>query len=142
MPEPSSTPFEQALEADLTRLAQEVKSQRDRPEMKNAGERELLKEAIRSFPQMEKNPRPVPAPPAAAVPTPSAASQSPLPAYAQSAPAEVKLEIEYLLSVAFRDGLGKALTEAKKSSNFVEDAFHDALAGKLYPELKKQGLVK
>lgn len=142
MPEPLS-PLEANLEADIARLAVEVKNQRERPEMKNVQEAELLKEAIRAFPQLEKNPQ------AVAVPTPPPVSsanddvfKNPLPAYAKDAPAEVKLEIEYLLEVAFKDGLGKALSEAQKSPYFVQDALHDALAGKLYPELQKRGIVK
>jgi hypothetical protein len=47
-----------------------------------------------------------------------------------------------LLDLALRDGLSKALSESEKSPYFVQDAFHDALAGKLYPELQKRGIVK
>lgn len=138
MPEEKALPsFEHALEGDIARLAEEVTKQRERPEMKNAAERELLKEAIRAFPETSRSQAaPAPAPPS------SRASQSPLPDYAQNAPAEVKLEIEYLLDIALRHGIGKAMGEAKKSPYFVQDAFHDALAGKLYPELQRRGIVK
>jgi hypothetical protein len=71
-----------------------------------------------------------------------ATASNPLPDYAQNAAPEVKLEIEYLLDLALRDGLSKALSESEKSPYFVQDAFHDALAGKLYPELQKRGIVK
>ena len=30
----------------------------------------------------------------------------------------------------------------QKSPYFVQDALHDALAGKLYPELRRRGVVK
>ena len=133
--------FENALEADMHALAAEIKNQRARPEMKDAAEAELLKEAIRAFPVLEKKPQAAPSGPAAA-PPPVPPSRSPLPAYATNAPAEVKLEIEYLLDTALREGLGKALTEARKSPYFVQDAFHDALAGRLYPELQRRGIVK
>ncbi len=134
--------FEHALEADMQKLAEEIRRQRERPEMSGAGEKELLKEAIRAFPNLEKSPEGAPPPPAPPPPPPSAASQSPLPVYAQNAPAEVKLEIEYLLDIALRQGLSKAFAEAQKSSYFVLDTFHDALAGRLYPELQKRGMVK
>lgn len=140
MPEPS-LPLEQTLESDLARLAAEIKNQRERPEMKNAGEKELIKEAIRAFPQLEKSSGGVPVPPPPQTAS-AATSQSPLPDYAQSAPAEVKLEIEYLLEVALQKGLSKAFSEAQKSPYFVQDAFHDALAGRLYPELQKRRIVK
>ncbi len=133
--------IESTLEADIARLAEEVKSQRERPEMKNAAEQELLKEAIRAFPETGRNQgsqvaAPPPAPPSAQ------GQQGPLPNYASNAPAEVKLEIEYLLDLALREGLGKAMGESKKSPYFVQDAFHDSLVGRLYPELQRRGIVK
>ena len=133
-----------ALEDDMKSLATEVQRSRESAELKNSGERELVKEAIRAFPRLNSAERPTAG---ASVPTPTpapaqAAANSPLPDYAQSAPAEVKLEIEYLLGVAFQHGLSKALSESEKSSYFVQDAFHDSLAGKLYPELQKRGMVK
>jgi hypothetical protein len=135
-----STSFESSLEADMQKLAAEIQGQRERPEMQNANERELVKEAIRSFPQLENNTGVVPSVPA--TPEHGASSESPLPDYAQNAPAEVKLEIEYLMEVALKQGLGKALSEARKSPYFVQDALHDALTGRLYAELQKRGVVK
>ena len=127
--------LEKNLETDIQHLATEVQSQRECPEMQNAAEQELIKEAIRAFPEVKNVVQaPTPAPPAA--------NTSPLPGYAQGAPAEVKLEIEYLLDIALRKGIGSALTESQKSPAFVQDAFHDALAGRLYPELRKRGIVK
>ncbi len=124
-------------------LAAEIRGQREKPEMKNASEKELLKEAIRAFPVLNENPQATAAPAPATPPAPTdPASHSPLPGYAQNAPPEVKLEIEYLLEITLREGLNKALLESKKSPYFVQDAFHDALAGKLYPELQKRGIIK
>ena len=128
--------FEHALEADMQKLAAEIRTQRERPEMKNAAEKEIVKEAIRAFPQLPKHPES-----ANGNATPSV-SAGPLPGYVDDAPPETKLEIEYLLDTALRHGLEKAVTESKKSPYFVQDAFHDALAGKLYPELQKRGIVK
>ena len=137
--------FEQSLETDIQRLATEIRTQQERPEMKDAAEQQLVKEAIRAFPESKNQPQGTAGTPA--IPTPTDAQQagnpsSPLPAYAQNAPAEVKLEIEYLLDVALKKGIGTALTESQKSPAFVQDAFHDALAGRLYPELQKRGIVK
>lgn len=135
--------FETNLEADIQRLAAEVRSQRERPEMTNASERDLVKEAIRSFPEGKNQPANTALP----APTSSGAAagaddRNPLPSYAANAPAEIRLEIEYLLDLALKKGIGQALSEAGKSSAFVQDAFHDALAGKLYPELQRRGMVK
>lgn len=122
-------------------LAAEIKRTQELKNVKNAEGLDAIKEAIRAFPQLEHEPaNGVPVPPAAAGAAPP--DTSPLPAYAQSAPPEVKLEIEYLIDVAFHKGIGPALAESAKSPYFVQDAFHDALAGKLYPELQKRGIVK
>jgi hypothetical protein len=139
MDSPSS--FEQALEADMKTLAAEVNHAQENQEVKNAEGLEAVKEAIKAFPKLN-----IDQPSANGVPSVPAAvhddASSPLPAYAQSAAPEVKLEIEYLLDVALHKGIGAALTESEKSPFFVQDAFHDALAGRLYPELQKRGLLK
>lgn len=123
----------EALEADIKLLAQEVQKHRELPENKGVSGEELLKKAIRALPPVSittTKPTSKPSPP------------SPLPQYAQSASPEVRLEIEYLIDLALHAGIGKAAAEAKKSPDFVQDAFHDALAGKLYPEFQKRGILK
>jgi hypothetical protein len=60
--------FEKTLESDIQHLAMEINAQRERPEMKSAAEQELVKEAIRAFPELKNQPQ-------AAAPAP-AASQS------------------------------------------------------------------
>ncbi len=135
MPDQSFQSFEHAaLEADIKVLAEEIMKHREAPEGKNLAEKELLKQAIVSLPQA--------APEGQAPQPPPPSVKSPLPAYAQNAPAEVKLEIEYLLDIAFHHGIAKADAEARKSPAYVVDAFHDALAGRLYPELQRRGLLK
>jgi len=139
MAEPMQS-FEAALETDMRDLALEIKKSRENPEYRNAAERDLVKEAIRAFPS--SNAAPVVAPAAQTATQPKDNPSSPLPAYAQNAAPEVKLEIEYLIDLALREGISKAMGEAAKSPYFVQDAFHDALAGRLYPELQKRGIVK
>jgi hypothetical protein len=136
-----SPSFEKILESDIQQLAAEIRGQHDRPETQNIPERQIIKEAIRAFPEFNHA---SPKGNGVAADTPIAAGDptSPLPAYAQTAPAETKLEIEYLLDLALKKGIGAALTESQKSTAFVQDAFHDALAGRLYPELQKRGVVK
>ena len=102
------------------------------------------KEAIRAFPNLKPSiggdgagPTAVAAPQGA-----TSGTRNPLPDYAQKRRPEVKLEIEYLLDLALQHGIGKAISESEKSPYFVQDAFHDSLAGKLYPELQKRGIVK
>ena len=118
----------------MKELAIEVRRRRESPEASAFTGQEIVKEAIRAFPREKSE---------VAMRTPiRPAAQSPLPGYASEAPPEVKLEIEYLLDLAFHKGIGPALAESEKSPYFVQDAFHDALAGKLYPELQKRGIVK
>ncbi len=123
-----------ALEADIKILVGEIQKHREAPEGENLAGKELLKQAIKSLPQAVSQDQ-VP-------PSPSASAKSSLPDYAQNASPEVKLEIEYLLDIAFHQGIAKANAEAQKSPPFVLDAFHDALAGKLYPELRRRGILK
>jgi hypothetical protein len=133
-----SPSFENALEADMKVLATEIRHAQEMKEIKNMEGLDVVKEAIRAFPQLDYHPgNGVPVAPV----TPGQAN-SPLPAYAQDAPAEIKLEIEYLLDIAIHKGIGAALSESAKSPYFVQDAFHDALAGRLYPELQKRGVLK
>jgi hypothetical protein len=138
MPEEPSFEYA-ALEDDMKRLAEQIKSQRERPANETKTERELVREAVSTFPSFQGLRNRVPSTSPAAK---TDDSQSPLPDYAKDAPAEVKLEIEYLCDVALRKGIGTAMSESEKSPYFVQDAFHDALAGKLYPELQKRGIVK
>lgn len=130
-----------ALEADMRRLAEQIKSQRERPAGESKSERQLVKEAIRVFPNLQGNQNKMPAAATPAAPQ-ADSSQSPLPDYAKDAPAEVKLEVEYLCDLALRKGIAAAVSESEKSPYFVQDVFHDALAGKLYGELQKRGIVK
>lgn len=139
---PEESLFEYAvLEADMKRLAEQVKAERERPAGETKTEHELVREAIRAFPNLQGNQNKIPQPAPQTTPA-SDSSQSPLPDYAKDAPAEVKLEIEYLCDIALRKGIAAAISESEKSPYFVQDAFHDSLAGKLYPELQKRGIVK
>jgi hypothetical protein len=136
----SSSSFEHVLETDMKTLAAEIHHTQEMKDAKNMEGLDAVKEAIRAFPQLNHempDGNGVPMPPT----TPGQAA-SPLPTYAQNAAPEIKLEIEYLLDIALRKGISAALSESAKSPYFVQDAFHDALAGRLYPELQKRGLVK
>ncbi len=131
MPEEIIPQFEhQALEADMDRLAGEVMKARENPELSSVAGQEILKQAIRTVHFTHQS----------AVPQPDGPNSS-LPQYADSAPPETKLEIEYLIDLALHSGLAKASDASKHAPPFVLDAFHDALAGKLYPEFKRRGLL-
>lgn len=133
MPEEISQAFgENALEKDLERLAAEVRMREQNPDAKEMRGEELIKESLKAF-----------APVTGATPAPAQdTSSSILPDYARGASPEAKLEIEYLIDVALQKGITAASALAVKTNPFVLDAFHDALAGKLYEEFKRRGILK
>jgi hypothetical protein len=130
--------FHEKLEQDLARVTAEVARQRERtPE---APAREVVKQSLVAI-----------APPPVSVPPPveekgsgppsSASESSHLPSYLSEGSPEVKAEVERLVTLAFQEGVSAAVAEAAKHSPFVLDAFHDALADKLLPELEKRGVI-
>lgn len=145
MDSPSSFEHQQ-IESDMKTIAKEVNYGEIQGEQEKTREGiEAVKNAIRAFPTFNRNEQasvniPTPVPPA--TPPANNSDDSRLPAYTQTAPPEVKKEIEYLVDLAMQKGVTEALTQSEKSPYFVQDAFHDALAGKLYPELQKRGLIK
>ncbi|MEK7187737.1 MAG: hypothetical protein AAB691_02735 [Patescibacteria group bacterium] len=120
----------QALENDMKRLAEEVGKHREALETRHLGGEALLKRSIQSFATAGNGPI-----------DPPTNLQNPLPQYVENAPPEMKLEVEYLLDIAFHKGILSADREARKTTPFVLDAFHDALVKKLYPTMKEKGLV-
>ncbi len=119
------------LESDIDRVAGEVVKHKENPEFATASGQELVKHALTTLAATAASETNAQADPNAAY----------LPAYVTDAPAPTKMEIEHLLEMAFKEGIAKANAAAMKSSPFVLDAFHDALTGKLYPELKKRNVV-
>ncbi|MEK9180593.1 MAG: hypothetical protein AAB897_04245 [Patescibacteria group bacterium] len=120
----------EVLEADMKLLAQEIARHKETPEGRGAGEGELLKKAIQTMPPAVLRQK-----------QDDQKKASVLPAYAFDAPPETKLEVEYLLDIAFHHGIGRAVKEANRSPDFVRDTFHDALVKMLSPEVKKRGIL-
>ena len=124
----------EALESSIQRLAQEIQSGSAPPTTEQGPEvktgQEVVKHALLSITPLQRN-----------NPFPAQASDDPLAKYTAGAPPDIRLEVEYLVDVALHKGVQAALDEASKTSPYVLDAVHDALAGKLYPELKRRGIV-
>ncbi len=128
----AETNFEKTLPAsDVEKITEAAKIHAETPEGKEMKGEELAKEAIQTAGGT-----------APAVASQSGQSLNVLTDYASVAPEEVKQKIEKLLETAANKGLNEATAEARKSSPFVLDAFHDALAAKLYPYLKEKGILK
>lgn len=133
MPDQFSPEFKsEAMEADIKRIAEDIQKHRENPEAKNYSDRELLKKSIQAM---------TPTVSVRNDTTEGQAGNDPL-SNLDSAPPSAKLEVEQLLSLAFKDGVVRASEEASKSSPFVLDAFHDALTGQLYEEFKRRGVIK
>ncbi|MBI3589688.1 MAG: hypothetical protein HY093_04755 [Candidatus Liptonbacteria bacterium] len=133
MPDQFSPEFKnENFEAEVRQIQEEVEKQKKAAETLNLGGRELLKKALQASTP----------PPAAPNKVQDDQSAGALPNYAESAPPSAKLEVEHLISKALSEGVMKAVKEASQSSPFVLDTFHDALAGKLYDEFKRRGLLK
>ena len=123
-----------AIEQDIKRLATEIK-ERGLSEQGRQALQSVLKEKMSASSGAAGQPTPPPLP--AGEPAPA----SPLPEYLKSESPEVKLKVEKLLDLAWHKGIQRAAKEAAISGPLVLDGFHDALIDKLYPELKKRGLL-
>lgn len=133
MPDQFSPEFKgEAIEADIKRIAEDLQEHKASPEVKNYSDREILKKSIQAM-------SPAVNPPAG---SPTTINSDDALINLNSAPPGAKMEVENLLSLAFKEGVARAAEEASKSSPFVLDAFHDALTGQLYDEFKKRGIIK
>lgn len=134
VPQPAPKFEQKMLEADIDRLAGEIMKHKETLDREGADQKEILKQAIRSIQSSKTDDSAAPAP------APSA-NPAYIPQYAAGASPEVKLEIEYLVDLALREGIAKANSVAAKSNPFIMDAFHDVLAGQLYPELQRRKII-
>lgn len=123
MPDQISPIEKGPVEADLERVSGEINRLKEMPEHRERPTRELVKIAV------------------APVAQPQTDSNNSLPQYMADASASAKSEVENLLSMAFDKGIDAAFETAKSSSPFIMDAFHDAVTGSFYDELKKRGLL-
>lgn len=123
--------FEKSLPGeDIAKIAEAAKLHAETPEGKEMPGEDIAKKAIQTA--AGNLPPSMPQP----------GTMNVLTDYAAAAPEEVKQKIEGLLQIAASKGLAQATAEATKSSPFILDSFHDALAAKLYPYLKEKGILK
>lgn len=136
-------PFESAqgkhnsLEADIERLSKEITEKRNLLEHKNLSDRELIKKSLKPMIKANNEEQKT------ASESGSENKNDILPDYFKNSdsPAEIKAQVEKLIDLVFHRGIIRAAKEARKSSGFVLDVFHDALTDKLYEELKKRKLI-
>ncbi len=130
--------FHEGLEQGLERLTANIQSTKEKPEARDWSEREIVKQSVRSLASGVQTPAP-----SQPVGKDEQKKQSFLPGYldGDSAAPQVKSEVERLINLALHENLEKALKESKRHPAFVQDAFHDALADKLLPELKRRKMI-
>ncbi len=121
------------LESDEVKLLEAARLHAESPKGKELSGEELALKAVQTVSGQTTS--------AVGAPLDSVAT-NPLTGYAENESQDIKEKIEDLLQIAAKDGIVKAAGEAAKTSPFVLDAFHDALAAKLYPYLKEKGLLK
>ncbi|MEK7520824.1 MAG: hypothetical protein AAB560_01980 [Patescibacteria group bacterium] len=123
--------FQNNLEAEIAQLSAEIEQKKAALEKERGfvSEREVLKETLR-----EKI-------------FPASASQmiSTVPPTGAAAPVVQGNDghkVNQLVNQALSDGLTAAIKEARESSPYILDAFHDALVDKLHEELVKRNIIK
>ena len=127
------------LEQDIQRLGREIKERNASPEYQQMTEKERVKETIRPLVTQAGSQ-------AASSPQPEdtdskSVEETVLPGYLKDSPSEIKILVERLIDSVFHEGVEKAVKDASRAGPFILDAFHDALADKLYEELKKRKLI-
>ncbi|MDP3956643.1 MAG: hypothetical protein Q8P97_01455 [bacterium] len=126
--------IEKPLESDMERLAREVKEVQKQPEFKSAAPKEVIKQSLKSFGGSATT-----ATDDKSAPPDDAAL---LPNYMQSENEATQEELERLVEISIRDGFEVGISKARERGSFMVDAIHDALAEKVYPELKRRGILE
>ena len=123
-----------SLEADIRKLSQEVAEKKTLPQYERVPDREIVKRSL----------APLVSQPAVQTPLKSGDEEGEedfLPDYLKEADPEMKLAVERLVDQAFHEGIARAVSSAQAAGPFILDSFHDALADKLYEELKARKLI-
>ncbi len=142
MPKEEPQPFAyRPREEDIERLASEVQQRYEQQKGGGLEEREAVREAVKNLgseqePQLEEAPSP-----SAAGEEHPAPHGNVIPEYAKEEPPEIQAQIEELVTLALNKGIEVANRKARAYPPYIVDAFHDALTGVVYQELKQRGLL-
>lgn len=126
---------EKPKEADLERLAREVKEVQKQPAYEQATPQEVIKESLKAFG-------------AGSAPATDDDTAKPqedealLPEYMKTEERVVTEELAALVQLSINDGFEAGIKEARKHGGFMVDAVHDALVERVYPELKRMGILE
>lgn len=129
--------FEGELHADMERLAQSIREQKQR-NAEHVPDRELVRQQLEPLirSQLERTVE------TDRVEEPATDTEKELlPEYLEKSPKEIRLRLQSMIQETFNNGLGKTLSNVKSLDPFWVDAFHDVLTDNVYDELKKRNLL-
>lgn len=139
----SENKFHKALEQDIDNLSKEINKVQESQEGQSIERKEVVKKSFKNISPEKQNYQSSQGSKDKS-PQTKKGKDSFLPDYMQGDDVDprVKIQVEKLMDLVIHKGLLKALRESKKHEPFIQDAFHDALADKLLPALKKKGILK
>jgi hypothetical protein len=129
------------LEQDIERLSKIIAEAKKFPESKDFNEKELIKKSLEKIMAQVNSGEPAITQHNVTLTQNVTLAQKILPDYLENEEPEIKLTIEKLIDEVFHEGLDKTIKKASQAGPFFLDAFHDALADKLFDELKKRKLI-
>ncbi|MDP3725181.1 MAG: hypothetical protein Q8R20_01785 [Nanoarchaeota archaeon] len=131
------------FEENIQHMGERVAEYKEGRDVRSAPEREIVKEALKYEPQAAPLPAGTSGSDDGSLAAPGNAARIPLaPDYMHGGDAEGMREaVERLAETALCGDLKGSLKDARKLSPYLEDAFHDALVDKVFPEMKKRGLI-
>lgn len=137
----SENKFHKALENDIDNLSKEINRVQESKESEISTKKEVVK---KTFKNISPEPKNYQRKKKSKAKNNKQQEESFLPDYMEEDDVDPskKIEVEKLMDLVIHKGILKALKESKKHPPFIQDAFHDALADKLLPELKKRGILK
>ncbi|MEX1013752.1 MAG: hypothetical protein WDZ80_01160 [Candidatus Paceibacterota bacterium] len=125
------------LERDINHIEGHIKKNVENKQESNIDKKQVIKQSFNTIPNYQpSNQQTVPQ-------EITKEEKTFLPDYIEEGDVDenTKLIIEKLLDMVFHKGVFKVLKIAKKYPPFIQDAFHDALADKLIPELERRGKI-
>ncbi len=128
-------------EEDIERLASEVQQRHEKQKGGELEEREAVREAIKNLEDKSRFESQEALPSESDAQERGAPGTDKVPEYAKNEPPEIQAQIEELVTLALNKGIEAANRKARTYPPYIVDAFHDALTGVVYQELKQRGLL-
>lgn len=134
--------FKNPIELEIEALSKEIEAKRRELEAgvgvvhESTGEKEVVRASL-----AEKINAQLPPSIAPLGPVPVAPAASSTGSYLDDLDPETTEKVNALIQEVFDKGLERAIKDAKNLEPYVLDAFHDALADRMYQELKRRKVI-